>query len=148
MTTDWLNNRLWLNLYGISTVFSIKICLVYNASFSLHQDQKGLPEELFAVKMYALTTDLPKKVHRTKSKVQANRPGVIKWELPFLTYIETDCIPFDSSFWSWVLVICHFSLSNCTPKFFARTSSYSATNSVSWYSWWGAYCFCCVNVRY
>lgn len=42
------------------------------------KDQKGLPEELFAVKMYALTADLPKKAHRTKSKVQANRPGVIK----------------------------------------------------------------------
>ncbi|KAL6282793.1 hypothetical protein ACE6H2_013722 [Prunus campanulata] len=40
--------------------------------------QKGLPEESFPVKMYALTTDLPKKVHRTRSKVQANRPGVMK----------------------------------------------------------------------
>ncbi|KAM1213084.1 hypothetical protein PS2_004544 [Malus domestica] len=44
----------------------------------ISKDQKGLPVELFAVKMYALTTELPKKVHRTRSKVQANRPGVIK----------------------------------------------------------------------
>ncbi|KAG8482022.1 hypothetical protein CXB51_026886 [Gossypium anomalum] len=42
------------------------------------KDQKGLPEELFAVKMYALTTEVPKKVHKTRSKVQANRPGIIK----------------------------------------------------------------------
>ncbi|GLU17495.1 hypothetical protein SLE2022_338590 [Rubroshorea leprosula] len=42
------------------------------------KDQKGLPQELFAVKMYALTTDVPKKVHNTRSKVKANRPGIIK----------------------------------------------------------------------
>ncbi|XP_004293704.1 PREDICTED: alpha N-terminal protein methyltransferase 1 [Fragaria vesca subsp. vesca] len=42
------------------------------------KDQNGWPKELFAVKMYALTTDLPKKVHRTRSKVQANRPAIIK----------------------------------------------------------------------
>ncbi|KAE8683139.1 Alpha N-terminal protein methyltransferase 1 [Hibiscus syriacus] len=42
------------------------------------KDQKGLPEELFAVKMYALTTEAPKKVHKTRSKVQANRPAIIK----------------------------------------------------------------------
>ncbi|KAK6916883.1 Alpha-N-methyltransferase NTM1, partial [Dillenia turbinata] len=32
------------------------------------KDQKGFPEELFAVKMYALTTDMPKRVHGTRSK--------------------------------------------------------------------------------
>lgn len=42
------------------------------------KDQKGWPQELFAVKIYALTTELPKKVHRTRSKVQANRPAIIK----------------------------------------------------------------------
>ncbi|XP_062113408.1 alpha N-terminal protein methyltransferase 1 [Humulus lupulus] len=42
------------------------------------KDQKGLPQELFAVKMYALTTDVPKKVHHTRSKVRANRPGIIR----------------------------------------------------------------------
>ncbi|XP_039061557.1 alpha N-terminal protein methyltransferase 1-like [Hibiscus syriacus] len=42
------------------------------------KDQKGLPEELFAVKMYALTTEAPKKVHKTRSKMQANRPAIIK----------------------------------------------------------------------
>ncbi|KAB1222893.1 Alpha N-terminal protein methyltransferase 1 [Morella rubra] len=42
------------------------------------KDQKGFPEELFAVKMYALTTDSPKRVHRTRSKVQANRPRIIE----------------------------------------------------------------------
>ncbi|XP_065630302.1 alpha N-terminal protein methyltransferase 1-like [Quercus suber] len=42
------------------------------------KDQKGLPEELFAVKMYALTTDSPKRIHRTRSKVKANMPRIIK----------------------------------------------------------------------
>ncbi|KAK6267519.1 hypothetical protein QUC31_011679 [Theobroma cacao] len=42
------------------------------------KDQKGLPEELFAVKMYALTTEGPNKVLKTRSKAQANRPGIIK----------------------------------------------------------------------
>ncbi|KAJ7964010.1 Alpha N-terminal protein methyltransferase 1 [Quillaja saponaria] len=42
------------------------------------KDQRGFPEELFAVKMYALTTDVPKKVHRTRSKVHANIPRIIK----------------------------------------------------------------------
>ncbi|XP_015882181.3 alpha N-terminal protein methyltransferase 1 isoform X1 [Ziziphus jujuba] len=42
------------------------------------KDQKGFPEELFAVKMYALTTDLPKRVHNTRSKGHRNRPGIIK----------------------------------------------------------------------
>ncbi|RYR17369.1 hypothetical protein Ahy_B03g062137 isoform D [Arachis hypogaea] len=42
------------------------------------KDQRGFPEELFAVKIYALTTDVPKKVNRTRSKSQANRPRIIK----------------------------------------------------------------------
>ncbi|KAF8024823.1 hypothetical protein BT93_F1858 [Corymbia citriodora subsp. variegata] len=42
------------------------------------KDQRGLPEELFAVKMYALTPDAPKRVHNTRAKAQANRPGIIK----------------------------------------------------------------------
>ncbi|KAG5235878.1 alpha N-terminal protein [Salix suchowensis] len=42
------------------------------------REQKGLPKELFAVKMYALTTDIPKKVTKARSKVKANRPGIIK----------------------------------------------------------------------
>ncbi|KAJ6423017.1 hypothetical protein OIU84_024030 [Salix udensis] len=42
------------------------------------REQKGLPRELFAVKMYALTTDIPKRVSKTRSKVQASRPGIIK----------------------------------------------------------------------
>uniref|UniRef100_A0A6M2E8C4 Alpha N-terminal protein methyltransferase 1 n=1 Tax=Populus davidiana TaxID=266767 RepID=A0A6M2E8C4_9ROSI len=42
------------------------------------REQKGLPKELFAVKMYALTTDIPKRVIKARSKVQANRPGIIK----------------------------------------------------------------------
>ncbi|GAV70021.1 Methyltransf_PK domain-containing protein, partial [Cephalotus follicularis] len=42
------------------------------------KDQKGLPEGLFAVRMYALTTDMPKKIHKTRSKVQVNRPCIIK----------------------------------------------------------------------
>ncbi|XP_057417170.1 alpha N-terminal protein methyltransferase 1 [Lotus japonicus] len=42
------------------------------------KDQKGFPEELFAVKIYALTTEAPKTVHRTRSKTHANRPRTIK----------------------------------------------------------------------
>ncbi|KAK7363234.1 hypothetical protein VNO77_05368 [Canavalia gladiata] len=43
------------------------------------KDQKGFPEELFAVKMYALTTDAPKKPQRSKSKARFNnRPRTIK----------------------------------------------------------------------
>ncbi|XP_059440274.1 alpha N-terminal protein methyltransferase 1 [Corylus avellana] len=42
------------------------------------KDQSGWLKELFAVKMYALMTDLPKRVLRTRSKVQANKPGIIK----------------------------------------------------------------------
>ncbi|KAG7536463.1 Alpha-N-methyltransferase NTM1 [Arabidopsis suecica] len=42
------------------------------------KDQKGLPQELFAVKMYALTVDTPPKIHRTRSKTTSNRPQIIK----------------------------------------------------------------------
>ncbi|CAI9783503.1 unnamed protein product [Fraxinus pennsylvanica] len=42
------------------------------------KDQKGFPNELFAVKMYALAPELPKRVHKSKSKRQVNRPGIIK----------------------------------------------------------------------
>ncbi|KAH9747642.1 alpha N-terminal protein methyltransferase 1 [Citrus sinensis] len=42
------------------------------------KDQKGLPEELFAVKMYALTAEMPRRVSKSRSKVQANRPGIIR----------------------------------------------------------------------
>lgn len=42
------------------------------------KDQRGLPEELFAVKMYALTPDAPKRVHNTRARAQPNRPGIIK----------------------------------------------------------------------
>lgn len=39
----------------------------------------GMPEDLFAVKMYALTTDVPKKIPNTRSKARAkNRPQIIK----------------------------------------------------------------------
>ncbi|XP_022146716.1 alpha N-terminal protein methyltransferase 1 isoform X2 [Momordica charantia] len=41
------------------------------------KDQKGFPEELFPVKMYALTTEGPKRNSRTKRE-QSNRPGIIK----------------------------------------------------------------------
>ncbi|XP_020234518.1 alpha N-terminal protein methyltransferase 1 [Cajanus cajan] len=43
------------------------------------KDQKGFPEGLFAVKMYALTTEAPKRAPRTKSKIptKTNRPRTI-----------------------------------------------------------------------
>ncbi|KAJ0081301.1 hypothetical protein Patl1_11557 [Pistacia atlantica] len=52
--------------------------IVLSVSTTIFYDQKGLPEELFAVKMYALTADMPKKVHKTRSKTRANRPGIIQ----------------------------------------------------------------------
>lgn len=42
------------------------------------QDQKGFPDELFAVKMYALVPELPKRVTRSKNKRLNSRPGSIK----------------------------------------------------------------------
>ncbi|GMP73221.1 hypothetical protein CsSME_00031040 [Camellia sinensis var. sinensis] len=42
------------------------------------KDQKGFPEELFAVKIYALTPDPPKRVNRARPKAHTNRPGIIK----------------------------------------------------------------------
>ncbi|RZC43785.1 hypothetical protein C5167_036732 [Papaver somniferum] len=42
------------------------------------KDQKGFPAELFPVKMYALTTDMPRRVHGTRSKIRSNLPGLIK----------------------------------------------------------------------
>ncbi|MQL81070.1 hypothetical protein Taro_013525 [Colocasia esculenta] len=41
-------------------------------------DQKGLPEELFAVKMYALVTDKPTAPNRVRKKTRLNVPAVIK----------------------------------------------------------------------
>lgn len=43
-----------------------------------YKDQKGFPQELFAVKMYALTTDMPNRIHGPRPKIQANRPAIIK----------------------------------------------------------------------
>ncbi|THG05637.1 hypothetical protein TEA_000822 [Camellia sinensis var. sinensis] len=42
------------------------------------RDQKGFPEELFAVKIYALTPDPPKRVNGARPKAHTNRPGIIK----------------------------------------------------------------------
>lgn len=42
------------------------------------KDQKGFPEELFAVKIYALTPDPPKRVNGARPKAHTNRPGIIK----------------------------------------------------------------------
>ncbi|KAI3935439.1 hypothetical protein MKW98_027579 [Papaver atlanticum] len=42
------------------------------------KDQKGFPAELFPVKMYALTTEMPRRVHGTRSKIRSNLPGLIK----------------------------------------------------------------------
>ncbi|CAN1249067.1 Alpha N-terminal protein methyltransferase 1, partial [Linum perenne] len=41
------------------------------------KDQRGFPKELFAVKMYALTTDVTKRTGKSRPKQQANRPGII-----------------------------------------------------------------------
>ncbi|GFP95923.1 alpha n-terminal protein methyltransferase 1 [Phtheirospermum japonicum] len=46
--------------------------------FQRAKDQKGFPDELFAVRMYALTTELPKRVSSSRIKRPANRPAIIK----------------------------------------------------------------------
>ncbi|KAJ0673968.1 putative protein methyltransferase [Helianthus annuus] len=42
------------------------------------KDQKGFPDELFPVRMYALTTEIPKRVGTSRPKRKSNRPAVIK----------------------------------------------------------------------
>ncbi|XP_050223569.1 alpha N-terminal protein methyltransferase 1 [Mercurialis annua] len=42
------------------------------------KEQKGMPKELFAVKIYALVTEMPQKLIKTRSKTQGNRPGIIR----------------------------------------------------------------------
>ncbi|XP_010906041.1 alpha N-terminal protein methyltransferase 1 [Elaeis guineensis] len=42
------------------------------------KDQKGFPEEIFAVKMYALVTEKPKGVSNGRSKRQRHKPALIK----------------------------------------------------------------------
>ncbi|KAK3041864.1 hypothetical protein RJ639_001232 [Escallonia herrerae] len=42
------------------------------------KDQKGFPGELFPVKMYALSTELPKRANGSRPKRQAYKPGLIK----------------------------------------------------------------------
>ncbi|WOL15355.1 alpha N-terminal protein methyltransferase 1 [Canna indica] len=42
------------------------------------QDQKGFPEELFPVKMYALVTDKPKGCNRGRGKSRHHKPAVIR----------------------------------------------------------------------
>lgn len=65
---------LWVSFYMFFsfTMFSKWAILFY-------QEQKGFPEELFAVKMYALTADAPKRALRSKSKTSTNRPKIIMW---------------------------------------------------------------------
>lgn len=78
---DWHGPPLLLRIssdmvYFLPLFFSF-IDYDIKAVFMFHQDQKGFPDGLFAVKMYALTTEAPKKVHRTRSKTQSNRPRKI-----------------------------------------------------------------------
>eukprot|EP00268_Persea_americana_P003730 TRINITY_DN1113_c0_g1_i1.p1 TRINITY_DN1113_c0_g1~~TRINITY_DN1113_c0_g1_i1.p1 ORF type:complete len:114 (-),score=15.29 TRINITY_DN1113_c0_g1_i1:700-1041(-) len=42
------------------------------------KDQKGFPKELFGVKMYVLTIDLPKRVDGSRKKMKSYKPAVIK----------------------------------------------------------------------
>ncbi|RWW71119.1 hypothetical protein BHE74_00021164, partial [Ensete ventricosum] len=42
------------------------------------QDQKGFPEELFPVKMYALVTDKRRGSNNGRGKTQQHKPAVIK----------------------------------------------------------------------
>ncbi|KAK6796346.1 hypothetical protein RDI58_004047 [Solanum bulbocastanum] len=42
------------------------------------KDQKEFPDELFAVKMYALTTEMPRQGNRPRPKRATNRPAIIR----------------------------------------------------------------------
>ncbi|KAL9224394.1 hypothetical protein vseg_000430 [Gypsophila vaccaria] len=42
------------------------------------KDQREFPKELFAVKMYALTTEVPRRRNPSRTRSHANRPAVIK----------------------------------------------------------------------
>ncbi|CAN4105452.1 unnamed protein product [Withania somnifera] len=42
------------------------------------KDQKEFPDELFAVKMYALTTEMPRQGNGPRSKRTTNRPAIIR----------------------------------------------------------------------
>ncbi|XP_016557978.2 alpha N-terminal protein methyltransferase 1 isoform X2 [Capsicum annuum] len=42
------------------------------------KDQKEFPDELFAVKIYALTTEMPRQGNRPRSKRTTNRPAIIR----------------------------------------------------------------------
>lgn len=42
------------------------------------KDQRGFPKELFAVKIYAMTTEVPKRIPSSRTRSHANRPGIIK----------------------------------------------------------------------
>ncbi|KAK4348130.1 hypothetical protein RND71_034469 [Anisodus tanguticus] len=42
------------------------------------KDQKEFPDELFAVKMYALTTEMPRQGNRPRLKRTTNRPAIIR----------------------------------------------------------------------
>ena len=82
-------------LYILGVKVNIQKCwcyLVYSSSFSsshlilqMKQDQKELPEELFAVKMYALVTSQPKIQKSGKRRRPKNSPRVIRsWEMRVL----------------------------------------------------------------
>ncbi|XP_021747305.1 alpha N-terminal protein methyltransferase 1-like [Chenopodium quinoa] len=43
-----------------------------------NKDQRNFPKELFPVKMYALTTEVPKRSRLSRCKQHANRPSIIK----------------------------------------------------------------------
>lgn len=75
LTLKSVSKNCWFRKF---TVFSFKI---------IFQDQKGLPQELFAVKMYALTVDTPPKVYKTRSKTRGNRPQIIKWQVSDLIFM-------------------------------------------------------------
>ncbi|KAG5620129.1 hypothetical protein H5410_005347, partial [Solanum commersonii] len=42
------------------------------------KDQKEFPNELFAVKMYALTTEMPGQGNKPRPKRATNRPAIIR----------------------------------------------------------------------
>lgn len=82
-------------LYILSVQVNGQKCQCYFVTFfifpiihlilQIKQDQKELPKELFAVKMYALVTSQPKMQNSGKRRRPKNKPRMIcSWKMPML----------------------------------------------------------------
>lgn len=81
LSLRWMSSIIALTVDMVewySLVLFLHLLLFRSYFWILFQDQKGFPKELFAVKMYVLTIDLPKRVDGSRKKTQSYKPAVIK----------------------------------------------------------------------